>query len=193
MPLVIFEGPEAAGKTTLIEALQKRWGSNTQFRGWGPRESWLEYCQPLFDDIKTCSEDPNLLIIWSRSWLSRAVYNELLTQGHYVPKAIIRELDRTVRHANGCMFLVVSPITTLYTRRLERMNDPNSKPDHPLDPEKELAEFYKQNTSRLWNIIPGDKDTDHTISSVMEQIVRRNPDCRMEDAYRSITGNVPIL
>jgi len=183
MPVVIFEGPEAVGKTTLIESLQARWGPNNQFRGWGPRQSWLEYCQPLFDDIQACKQDPKLLIVWSRGWLSRAVYNELLSQGHRVPKSAIRELDREVRHANGSLFLVTAPITTLLSRRLERLENPDSKPDHALDPEKELGEFYKQNSSRLWTMIHGNKDTDHTISLVMDQIVQRNPECRMEDAY----------
>ena len=179
MPLVIFEGPEAAGKTTLIEALQNHWGSNIQFRGWGPRESWLEYCQPLFDDIKACREDPKLLVIWSRSWLSRAVYNNLLDQGRPVPRAVITELDNIVVREKGLLLLVSSPETVLLNRRLERLSQPNSKPDHPLNPGKELQEFYTQNRSRKWRMISGVKPTEDTVREIISLIVERNPECRM--------------
>jgi len=180
MPLVIFDGPEAAGKTTMIEALQARWGPNNQFRGWGPRESWLEYCQPLFDDIQACREDPKLLVVWSRSWMSRAVYNTLLNQGRPVPKVIIKELDKIVTSEGGLLYLVVSPVHVLLTRRLERMNEPGSKPDHPLDPDKELSEFYHQNQSRKWKIISGVNHTGDNISLIMDQLVHKNPECRMD-------------
>lgn len=182
MPIVIFEGPEAAGKTTLIERLQERWGPNYQFRGWGPRESWLEYCQPLFDDIQSCRQDPELLVIWSRSWLSRAVYNNLLEQGRPVPRAVITELDNTVIREKGLLFLVASPENVLLSRRLERLNQRDSKPDHPLDPKKELAEFYIQNRSRKWRMLSGIKPTDATVTEILGMLVSLHPECRMSSS-----------
>lgn len=180
MPLVIFEGPEAAGKSTLIETLEKRWGPNRQFRGWGPRESWLEYCQPLFDDLKACKEDPNLLVVWSRSWLSRAVYNTLLNQGYIVPREVTKELDNIIIREKGLLLLVVSPINVLLRRRLERLNQEGSKPDHPLNPDKELSEFYVQNRSRKWKVVSGVDDPEKTVSFILNMLVQQNPECRMD-------------
>lgn len=179
MPLVIFEGPEAAGKSTLIDALIERWGSNFHYRHWGPRESWLEYCQPLFDDVKATREDPHLLVVWSRSWLSRAVYNQLLTQGHSVPKTVLKELDHIVVRSGGFLFLVTSPVNVLLQRRLDRLSDPNSKPDHPLDPEKEQDEFFKQNSSRKWKMLSGVQPVNDNLTFILDQIAHRNPEALM--------------
>jgi thymidylate kinase len=189
MPLVIFEGPEAAGKTTLIDALEERWGSNFQFRGWGPRESWLEYCQPLFEDIKACRADPKLLIIWSRSWLSRAVYNSLLAQGQSVPNTVLKELDHIVVREGGLLLLIVSPINVLLTRRLERLSQPDSKPDHPLDPEKELSEFYMQNKSKKWKTLSGIQDPQSNVDLILNLIVSRNPESRMDFSLEEAIAN----
>lgn len=179
MPLVIFEGPEAAGKSTLIDLLLDQWGHPYRFRAWGPRTSWLEYCQPLFDDLQSCREDPRLLVVWSRSWLSRAVYNNLLEQGRPVPRPIITELDSTVIREHGLLLLVSSPENVLLQRRLERLAQPGSKPDHPLDPGKELSEFYRQNRSRKWRMISGVKPPEDSVQQIMSLILERNPDSRM--------------
>lgn len=180
MPLVIFEGPEAAGKTTLLEALIERWGPNHKFRGWGPRESWLEYCQPLFEDLKSCREDPTILIVWSRSWLSRAVYNNLLHQGQIVPPTVLRELDFLVVREKGLLILVTAPTNELLTRRLERLNQKDHKPDHPLDPDREQSEFFRQNRSRKWTMLSGIQEVDHNVRIIMDMLVSQNPECLMD-------------
>lgn len=179
MPLAIFDGPEAAGKSTIIDELLKVWGPNSRLRSWGPRESWLEYCQPLFDDVQACKEDPHLLIAWSRSWLSRTVYNRLLTQGQSVPSRVTLELDNIVIASGGLLFLVVAPPRDLVARRLRRF-EAGKKKDHPLDPHKELTQFLASVQKRKWRQLSGAIPPGDNVRSIILALVQKNPECRME-------------
>lgn len=179
MPLVIFDGPEAAGKTTLIEALMKEWGPNSTLRSWGPRDSWLEYCQPLFDDLKATKQDPQCLVVWSRSWASRFVYNKLLSQGQSVPPSVTRELENIVVASGGLLYFVYASILELMSRRMARIEEGGHKPDHPISPEKELYAFQSYMRGRKWAAISGADDTDQEVRSIIYRLVQRNPECRM--------------
>lgn len=193
MPLVIFDGPEAAGKSTILDALIEEWGSNSRMRSWGPRKSWLEYCQALFEDIEACKEDQTLLIAWSRSWMSRSVYNKLLAQGQSVPSTVTRELEDIVLRNGGLLFFVVSPVAVLMSRRLARLEDSSNKPDHPIEPHRELAGFQEYARGRKWRILQGNREVQQNIHTIMSYLVSRNPECRMdgreEVAYGVLDGS----
>lgn len=184
MPLVIFDGPEAAGKTTIIDALIEEWGPNSRQRSWGPQDSWMQYCQPLFDDIQECEKDVSHLVVWSRSWLSRTVYNKLLSQGQIVPSSVTKELDDIVIRSGGLLVFVSAPVVTLLSRRLARLDEENAKPDHPIDPHKELAEFQAQTRQRKWVSLSGTTEVNQNIRSIMNYLVQRNPECRMTSSWR---------
>lgn len=179
MPLVIFDGPEAAGKTTILDALMKEWGDNSTMRSWGPRKSWLEYCGPLFDDLQACEEDPQLLIAWSRSWASRTAYNKLLSQGQSIPSEVTKELENIVIRSGGLLFLVTSPVSVLLERRLARIERGDEKSDHQIEVHKELHEFQAYVRNRKWTTLSGALDVDHNVRSIIHSLVLRNPECRM--------------
>lgn len=190
MPLVIIDGPEAAGKSTIIDALREEWGQRSGQRSWGPRDSWLEYCQPLFEDIQHCQYDPQWLVVWSRSWLSRMVYNKLLDQGQIVPPAVTAELDNIVVRSGGLLLLVTAPIMTLQSRRLERLESGTAKPDHPLDPSREMSEFQRLVRGRKWKTLSGIADPADNVRTIMTLLVQRNPECRMTTASSSVERRV---
>lgn len=179
MPLVILDGPEAAGKSTLIDALVQEWGKKHMVRHWGPRKSWLEYCQPLFDDLQFCEERPQWLIVWSRSWVSRMVYNKLLSQGQIVPTSVTTELDNIVTRSGGLLILVVAPVIVLSDRRRQRLEEGGHKPDHPLDPGRELAEFQAATRKGKWRPFSGTIDPADNVRTIMTLLVQKNPECRM--------------
>lgn len=179
MPLVILDGPEAAGKSTLIEALIREWGRKHMVRHWGPRKSWLEYCQPLFEDLQYVEESPQWLVVWSRSWVSRMVYNKLLSQGQIVPTSVTTELDNIVVRSGGLLVLVTAPVITLSNRRRERLEEGGHKPDHPLDPGQELAEFQAVTRKGKWRTFSGTIDPTDNVRTIMTLLVQRNPECRM--------------
>jgi hypothetical protein len=192
MPLVIFDGPEAAGKTTLIDALNREWGDRCIQRHWGPRDSWLEYCQPLFDDIQYCRDHPQWIVIWSRSWISRMVYNKLLSQGQSVPSEVTLELDNIVIRENGLLFLVTAPVATLASRRLARLEEGGHRPDHPLDPQLELGEFQVVTRRRKWRTLSGTAEVDQNIRTIMSLLVLKNPECRMLFQEEKINALVDV-
>lgn len=182
MPLVIIDGPEAAGKTTIIDALLEEWGEPSMYRHWGPRDSWLEYCQPLFDDLKRCRENPTELIVWSRSWASRTIYNKLLNQGQSVPSCVTSELDKIVIRSGGFLGMVTAPVVTLLNRRLQRIAAGDPKQDHQLDVGKELAEFQKYGRFRGWNMLDGTQLVEDNVRHIIYLLSSRNPECRMVTA-----------
>lgn len=180
MPLVIIDGPEAAGKSTLINSLSEAWGEENLYRHWGPRKSWLEYCGPLFEDLTLCASNPQCLVVWSRSWLSRVVYNKLLDQGQRIPSTVISELDNIVVASGGLLILVTAPVRVLVERRNERLLDATAKPDHPLDPQREMSEFQAQTSRRKWKVLSGIDPPEDNVRTIMTLLVQRNPECRMD-------------
>lgn len=74
--LIIIDGPEKAGKTTLIRHLVNS-TPNVVIRKWEPVISDREYLYALQEDIST-----NLtgITIWDRSWASEHVYCNLLNR-----------------------------------------------------------------------------------------------------------------
>lgn len=178
MPLVLFEGPEAAGKSTIIDALLEEWGPNSRLRSWGPRKSWLEYCGPLFEDVEAVKADPHLLIVWSRSWISRMVYNRLLNQGQSVPPHVTMELDNIVLASGGLLFFVTTPPDVLAERR-DRRPPEDAKRDHPLNPDRELRAFNTVTRNRKWRVMSGMLDPEDNVRAIMTLLVQRNPECRM--------------
>src|SRR3989304_2111146 len=80
MSVIVFDGPEKAGKSTIIEAL-RQYAKSTKFfdrvyvRHWGPvSPDDRVYAHELSQD-STCF---NELVIWDRCWPSEYVYGNLL-------------------------------------------------------------------------------------------------------------------
>lgn len=181
MPIVILDGPEATGKSTIIDALRNEWGiEKTDLRSMGPKKSWLEYCNPLYDDISQSADLPEWLFVWSRCWASRTVYNELLKQGQIVPREVTRELDAIVTRSGGMLCMVTAPVNTLLERRLERLSRAGSKPDHQLDVNKELAAFQRYaRTGGNWQMLHGTYSVEDNVRKIITYLVNKNPECRM--------------
>lgn len=77
MTVIVLEGPEKSGKSTLAAELARR---GARIRKWGPLddEKWaadLAYSEVLAAD--TASPD---IVVWDRSWASEAVYGALLNR-----------------------------------------------------------------------------------------------------------------
>lgn len=79
--LLVIDGPEKAGKTSLIAALAERVHLNrqeTRIRKWGK----LDDGKWAIDEVYGFALDEDLqatgLVIWDRSWASETVYGQLL-------------------------------------------------------------------------------------------------------------------
>jgi hypothetical protein len=74
--IIVIDGPEKAGKSTLIELLRKEL-LRTHVRPWGPVDpDDRVYLQPLIAD----TTDTHRIGIWDRSWASEHVYAKLLNR-----------------------------------------------------------------------------------------------------------------
>jgi hypothetical protein len=89
------------------------------------------------------------------------------------------ELENVVLSSGGLLLIVTSPPKILEERRALRVAS-GSTDDHPLNPETELAEFKAQAKGRKWKVVGGNFDTEITVKSIIDEIVRKNPECRME-------------
>jgi hypothetical protein len=86
MAIVVLDGPEKVGKTTLLQAIGQEWcrrmgvGSVARRYPWGPVKDDAQYKNGLVASVSARNRE---LIIWDRSWASEHVYSLLLNrQGH---------------------------------------------------------------------------------------------------------------
>lgn len=81
--LLVIDGPEKAGKTTLIEALRTRvilGGAETTVRKWGKLDDGKWAVDEVYGVALDEDEAKPGLVIWDRSWASETVYGQLLNR-----------------------------------------------------------------------------------------------------------------
>lgn len=144
--VIIVDGPEAAGKSTLIDRL---WTTDAR-RDWGPVPSIDVYEEALTQDFLN-RECP--LIVWDRSWASEVVYNQLLERGR--DEQHIEEVKQFLEEYACLKLMVLSSSTTLAKRRAERIAR-GGKPDLPVDPVAERNAFASYAAQHNWAVIIGE-------------------------------------
>lgn len=75
MPVLVVDGAEKSGKSTLIRVITDGWEGQSRVRRWGPVTSDTEYLTALREDV----EFPGL-VVWDRSWASEHVYSVLMNR-----------------------------------------------------------------------------------------------------------------
>lgn len=151
MSVWVLDGPEAAGKTTLIRELQSLIHPTPLVRQWGPVDSWMAYLDPMMQDIR----DPEKHVIWDRSWAAEYVYNILLERGHpWIDDAVRKYLERPVIESGGALAMVYTPDSVLTERRLKRV-EAGDKDDLAVDPAQELHAFQGYAYSHGWGVTSG--------------------------------------
>lgn len=129
MPIIIIDGPEKAGKSTLIKNLAL---PSVDVTHWGPVDSVYEYFVPLKQAIDRSSTGE--WIIWDRSWASEWVYNDLLNRRSNVESAFQLLEDMCDQH--GVIRLgVLAPQEVLEKRR--------TPDDHDVEPQNELYTYQQ--------------------------------------------------
>lgn len=131
MPIIVIDGPEKAGKSTLATILEKQHGALV--RHWGPVKSEEDFRHHLFVD---CQADH--LTVWDRSWASESVYSQLLNRGRrlgadpWYGEWIFGRAVNTV----GTRAMILGPdVTTLRANRDDT--------DLPVDPWEEREAFLQ--------------------------------------------------
>ena len=152
MPLLLVDGPEGAGKTTLINSIQQHWSLPDQHtRHWGPVDSWRTYVDPIVDDVHYVQKHPGHLVIWDRSWAAEWVYNALLNRDKAFHPAHARSLEDVVDGVPHVKLILTATPAELVARRTERHRR-GEKADLPVAPLDEIAMFTRYGKIFGWQI-----------------------------------------
>lgn len=115
--IIIVEGPDGAGKTTLIDKLLKS-SCGAVYHHFGAPASAEEaanYYQVYADTIKACT--PDALHVFDRSWYSDMVYGPVMrgkcemTQTHADMLAAM-----CIAHGGAMIIYCTAPVSTLWQR-----------------------------------------------------------------------------
>lgn len=166
LKILVFDGPEKSGKSTLIESVRERieqHGRKVRVRRWGPVDNDSVYARPLADDATWDG-----ITIWDRSWVSEHVYSLLLARGRRLgenPWLGEWLYGRTIQNV-GLGFIVSGP----ESRILEERRD---NTDLPVSPALEQWNFVSYANRFGWillndtNYRPGS----HAWTDVIDEIM----------------------
>ena len=156
--IVVLDGPEAAGKSTIRDALVRTLerGPTVHLRQWGPVDSWMDYIDPLQEDLGRSAQ--GWFVVWDRGWAAEVVYNELLARGREVPEtAMFTQFELPIQRAGGVMVMVLTDPEVLEDRRRRRAAE-RAKPDLPVDPTAERERFGRYAAEHEWTVVDGARD-----------------------------------
>lgn len=170
MTVVIFDGPEAAGKTTLIDQLQRASDVPVaRVRRWGPVDSWEAYIDPLNEDLATEG-----WVVWDRGWAAEVAYNDLLKRGRDVEEwNLHRRLEIPLMRAGGLMVMVLAPVAELAARRHLRLQRGDGHDDLPVDPHPERRRFLHYAQDHGWLIVHSDRPVSQAVETVKRVVKTR--------------------
>ena len=166
MAVVIIDGPECAGKSTIIDALTRLSPKTTRLREWGPVSSWHEYVVPFSQDRARSEE----LTIWSRSWASEVVYNNLLQRGRSIQEREIRRILENPEARREVVYVIVCTDPELLEERRVIRREQRGKPDLPVDPWEEMLAFADYAKAHRWRTVSGQTDPEQVARGIMKWI-----------------------
>lgn len=170
MTVLVIDGPEGVGKTTLIGEIQLQlapWKA-TRVREWGPIESWTEYLSPLAMDLA----NDQTLTIWQRGWPSEVVYNELLGRGRDIDEMAIRKkLENGYTRTRAYFVMLFAPEDVLQARREERVRRGETD-DLDVDVKAERDRFIQYGVEHGWTAFDGSANTRNNATTIIRDMRR---------------------
>lgn len=119
--IIIVEGPDCAGKSSLIEKLLKSHPGSTSKHFSAPKNDqeafdyWQVYAKAIQDT------DPTKVTIFDRSWLSDLVYGPVMRERQEMSDLHAQMLDAlVVTHGGGFVIYCTAPLKTLWDRCMKR-------------------------------------------------------------------------
>ena len=119
--IIIVEGPDGAGKSTLIEGLLKSHPGSTYKHFSNPKTDeeafgyWKVYAQAIEDT------DPTTVTIFDRSWYSDVVYGPIFRNRLEMDPMHVKMLELMVQaHGGGFVIYCTAPINMLWSRCKKR-------------------------------------------------------------------------
>lgn len=121
--IYIIEGPDGAGKTTLVNKILKTTPGATTFHFGAPKseEEDLNYWMLYYDVIT--KRNPNSVVIFDRSWFSDMVYGPVM-RGHTAMKAQTSDmLAKTVIDYGGGIIIYCTAATHVLWERCNKRGE----------------------------------------------------------------------
>jgi hypothetical protein len=144
--IIILDGPEKSGKSTLIERVRQDLecvGYDVRLRKWGQLViDDREYAEPLMRDTESYS---NVVTIWDRSWASEHVYAKMLNRDRRLKdNPLLGELlHRRALFGQGMAFMLAPAVEDGAVSRRDSS-------DLSVDPLLERKEFINYALKYRW-------------------------------------------
>lgn len=165
MTVLVFDGPEKAGKTTLINATAaelRRRGFDVNIRRWGPVDPDDRVYAPALQKDVT---EPETFHLWDRSWASEYVYATLLNRNRRLNREpwLGEWLHGRAVSATGAKFMVLGLPQELTARR--------DATDLPVDPGAEFRYFRSYQIRNAWYPVTNEY-TDESLATNVNNVLR---------------------
>jgi hypothetical protein len=174
--VIIIDGPEKAGKTTLANVLMKSLtalGGNVKITKQSGRALPDEtvYFKQLMEDVSRPIDQR--LVIWDRSWASEYVYGKLLHQNRPMAKDPFKGefVLGNLAQANGIRIMLAGPAATI-------LNVRRDSTDLDVDPADEQELFIEYARRFGWTILHPEstwKDAEGMTAFVIGELTRCVP------------------
>lgn len=162
--IITIDGPEKAGKSTLISALKDTM-PGLRVRNWGPVDpDDRVYTEPLSEDARSIE-----WTVWDRCWASEHVYGRLLNRDRRLAKdAWLGEwLHGRAVQARGARFMLLPDDVS----NVEKRRDSS---DLPVDPYVECGGYKLYAESFGWTILRNsytDESLEQNILTIRNEIM----------------------
>lgn len=151
MSLTIFEGPDGAGKTTLIAAWQRRLegkGQKTRVTAHGTYLGVRDLAPVYLEDcVRALSGEA---VLMDRSWLSEAVYGPIMRGENRIDVASRRMLERAALAASAVVVRCLPPFETCRKNYLARKHLEYLPNDHYL---RAVYDMFTKQSCDLQSVI----------------------------------------
>ena len=126
--IIILEGPEAAGKSTLAKKLSEQSGFEIVSKSWPRGKAEQEAMLDMYREAAYGSAN----VIFDRCWYSEMVYGPIMRDKSYITYEHMNELeDILVRNSGAMLIHCTDNMRDLWKRFVERGDD-YIKPDMGL-------------------------------------------------------------
>lgn len=117
MPIIVLDGPDGSGKTTLANDLMQKFPGTSSYLHCGLAEDFFGYHDFIIDTAQIENKKDHLVII-DRLWLSEMVYGYVFRKGAQYPDAA-RSIDRRLKALGVLNIICLPSVKSKYLNRFE--------------------------------------------------------------------------
>lgn len=117
--IIILEGPDGSGKTTLAKQLSRQTGYPYEHRSKPENEE--EKAKMMIEYLQMCKSRQNLIV--DRCWYSEMVYGKVMRDQSYIDYTQMYELERMLAKGGAIIIYCTASKAALWMRATQRGED----------------------------------------------------------------------